>query len=96
MSRTKAHWRRLAAWFEGFRKMGEGWHYLQTWENPPATIATMVAMIMLCCYPHIMVCLGATILVIYMVSCLPLLPAGFCTWASFKTLPHRQDRQPEN
>ena len=48
--------------------MGEGWHHLQTWENPPATVGTMVAMTLLCCYPHIMVCLAATGLVFHMVS----------------------------
>ncbi len=67
MSRTKAHWRRLASWWDGIRAAGEGWHYLQTWDSPPATIGTMVAMTLLCCYPHIMVCLADTALVIYMV-----------------------------
>ena len=67
MSRTKAHWRRLSVWVEGGKRAGEGWAYLQTWDNPPATLGTMVAMTALCCYPHIIVSLAATALVLYMV-----------------------------
>jgi hypothetical protein len=44
MSRTKAHWRRLSVWVEGGKKAGEGWAYLQSWDNPPATIGTMAGM----------------------------------------------------
>ena len=33
MSRVKANWRRIATWFDGFKKAGEGWKYLQSWEN---------------------------------------------------------------
>lgn len=72
MSRTKAHWRRLSVWVESFKQMGEGWAYLQTWDNPPATMGTMAGMTALCCYPHITVSLAATALVIYMVC--PRLP----------------------
>jgi len=67
MSRTKAHWRRLSVWVDSFKQMGEGWAYLQTWHNPPATIGTMAGMTALCCYPHITISLAATALVIYMV-----------------------------
>lgn len=67
MSRTKAHWRRLSVWVEGGKKAGEGWAYLQTWDTPPATLATMAGMTALCCYPHIIMSLAATALVFYMV-----------------------------
>lgn len=69
MSRTKAHWRRLSVWVEAGKEASEGWAYLQSWDNPPATIGTMAAMTALCCYPHITISLGATALVIYMVRC---------------------------
>ncbi|KAK9916339.1 hypothetical protein WJX75_001462 [Coccomyxa subellipsoidea] len=71
MSRTKAHWRRLSVWVEGGKKAGEGWAYLQSWDNPPATIGTMAGMTALCCYPHITISLAATALVIYMVVAYP-------------------------
>lgn len=67
LSRTKAHWRRLAAWFGNFKQLGEGWEYLKTWENPPATIGTMAGIASLCCYPHIVVSLAAIGLVAFMV-----------------------------
>ncbi|EIE27011.1 hypothetical protein COCSUDRAFT_83570 [Coccomyxa subellipsoidea C-169] len=71
MSRTKAHWRRLSVWVEAGKEASEGWAYLQSWDNPPATIGTMAAMTALCCYPHITISLGATALVIYMVFAYP-------------------------
>ncbi|BDA41056.1 probable FT-interacting protein 3 [Coccomyxa sp. Obi] len=71
MSRTKAHWRRLSVWVEGGKRAGEGWAYLQTWDNPPATLGTMAGMTALCCYPHIIMSLAATALVLYMVFAYP-------------------------
>lgn len=67
MSRVKANWRRIATWFDGFKAAGEGWRHLQSWENPPATIGTMAALASVCCYPHIMVSLALTGLIIFMV-----------------------------
>ena len=68
MSRVKANWRRIATWFDGFKKAGEGWAYLQSWENPGATIGTMAALSGICCFPHVMVSLALTGLVIFMVG----------------------------
>ena len=67
MSRVKANWRRIATWFDGFKAAGEGWRHLQSWENPPATIGTMAALTSVCCFPHIMVSLALTGLIIFMV-----------------------------
>ena len=67
MSRVKANWRRIATWFDGFKAAGEGWRHLQSWESPPATIGTMAALTSVCCFPHIMVSLALTGLIIFMV-----------------------------
>jgi len=67
MSRVKANWRRIATWFDGFKKAGEGWTYLQTWENPAATIGTMAGLTSICFFPHMMVSLALTGLIIFMV-----------------------------
>ena len=71
MSRVKANWRRVAVWFDGFKKAGEGWKYLQSWENPGATIGTMAGLTSICCYPHVTISLALTGLVLFMVLAYP-------------------------
>lgn len=67
VSRTKAHWRRIAAWVDQFKGLGAGFTRLQSWEDPLATLGAMAGICATCCYPHIVVSLAAAGLVFFMV-----------------------------
>ncbi len=69
VSRTKAHWRRIAAWVDQFKGLGEGFHKLQSWDDPAASIGAMVGICATCCYPHVVVSLAAAGLALFMVRC---------------------------